>query len=232
MKKTGIIIAFVMLTAVLFTWIAMAAHHDQIDPVCGMTVTAEAPITAELDGSVSYFCSDHCKEAFTQNPAKYSGVHESTSGHGGCPGMKKSATVGESGTSAKSAGCGGCVMKSAGCGGSEKSSSSSGSNCGNTRIEQVNNFHSVMHPLHQAVQSGDYQTVRNSVGAVQESSKTLNRADLPDDICTKEYKSARKALQKSVKRLVKSCNKRSDERVLADFNTMHERYEALQTIVQ
>ncbi len=231
MKRTGIIITFVMLTAVLFTWIAMAGHHDQIDPVCGMTITAEVPISAELDGSVNYFCSDQCKEAFTQNPAKYSGVQESSSGHGGCPGMKKSATVGESVTSAKAAGCGGCIMKSA-CGGSAKSSSGCGSNCGNTRVEQVNNFHTVMHPLHQAVQSGDYQSVRNSISTVQESSKALTKADLPEDINAREYKSARKALQKSVKALVKSCNKRSDERVLADFDNMHARYEALQAIVQ
>ena len=231
MKRTGIIIAFVMLAAVLFTWIAMAGHHEQIDPVCGMTITAEAPITAELDGTVYTFCSNHCKEAFTQNPAKYSGVQESTSGFGGCPGMKKSSSSSESSASTKTAGCGGCVMKSA-CGGSEKSTSACGSNCGNTRVEQVNSFHSVMHPLHQAAQSGDYQTVRNSVNTIQESSNALTKIGLPEGVNAREYKSARKALQKSVKSLVKSCNKRSDERVLADFNTMHERYEALQAIVQ
>ncbi len=231
MKRMGIIIAIVILGSLLFAALAMADPHDQIDPVCGMTITAEAPITAERDGTVYSFCSDHCKQAFTQNPAKYSSVPESPSGQIGCSGMKKSSTSCGSSTSVKAAGCGGCPLKSA-CFGKVKSTSGCGSNFGNTRVEQVNNFHSVIHPLHQAVQSGDYQSVRNSVSAVQESSNALTKADLPEDINFREYKSARKALQKSVKALVKSCNKRSDERVLADFNTMHARYETLQAIVQ
>jgi uncharacterized protein len=35
------------------------------DPVCGMTVDKATAVTAELDGHTHYFCSEHCRQAFS-----------------------------------------------------------------------------------------------------------------------------------------------------------------------
>jgi hypothetical protein len=41
------------------------------DPVCGMQVeVAHAPAVARYDGSMYYFCSDHCQHRFTSDPAR------------------------------------------------------------------------------------------------------------------------------------------------------------------
>ncbi|MHA1505864.1 MAG: YHS domain-containing protein [Candidatus Asgardarchaeia archaeon] len=42
------------------------------DPVCGMEVDEEtAELKSEYMGKVYYFCSEHCKKAFDENPSKY-----------------------------------------------------------------------------------------------------------------------------------------------------------------
>jgi YHS domain-containing protein len=44
----------------------------QTDPVCGMTVDAAADRpSAEHQGRTYYFCSAHCRQAFTADPAAY-----------------------------------------------------------------------------------------------------------------------------------------------------------------
>ena len=53
------------------------------DPVCGMQVqVAHAPATASLDGTVYYFCSDHCQHRFTASPALYAGSGPAASPQG------------------------------------------------------------------------------------------------------------------------------------------------------
>ena len=53
------------------------------DPVCGMQVqVAHAPATARLDGTVYYFCSDHCQHRFTASPAPYAGSGPAASPQG------------------------------------------------------------------------------------------------------------------------------------------------------
>ncbi len=43
-----------------------------IDPVCGMQVrTGDAPARVHHDGHVVYFCSDHCREKFERDPARF-----------------------------------------------------------------------------------------------------------------------------------------------------------------
>ena len=51
------------------------------DPVCGMEVTdiKKAP-SAECQGKVYYFCSDHCKKTFKKDPASY--IHAEAQPHG------------------------------------------------------------------------------------------------------------------------------------------------------
>jgi Cu+-exporting ATPase len=46
------------------------------DPVCGMPVNAEQTAwTSEYDGRTFYFCSEHCKRQFDQDPALYASQH-------------------------------------------------------------------------------------------------------------------------------------------------------------
>ena len=56
------------------------AHHDPTpptdtvplrDPVCGMTVTEQAPHRVEHDGRPYYFCSGKCLTKFSAEPTKY-----------------------------------------------------------------------------------------------------------------------------------------------------------------
>ncbi len=47
------------------------------DPVCGMTVNPESAradgLTAEVDGTTYFFCSEDCREQFTQDPSQFLG---------------------------------------------------------------------------------------------------------------------------------------------------------------
>ena len=48
------------------------APASALDPVCGMTVdVATARHTAEVDGSVFYFCCPHCRARFVKDPQQY-----------------------------------------------------------------------------------------------------------------------------------------------------------------
>jgi YHS domain-containing protein len=52
-----------------------------VDPVCGMTVDpAAAAASVELAGERVYFCSDHCRQRFVDNPTAYR--RTSAVGHG------------------------------------------------------------------------------------------------------------------------------------------------------
>jgi xanthine dehydrogenase accessory factor len=47
-------------------------RHEEIDPVCGMTVdVADARYRAVRDGRTYYFCSAGCLESFESDPARY-----------------------------------------------------------------------------------------------------------------------------------------------------------------
>jgi len=53
----------------------MQRHEEQmsaeIDPVCGMTVTAATAAAWEHDGNTYRFCSVGCFERFRQDPERY-----------------------------------------------------------------------------------------------------------------------------------------------------------------
>jgi Cu+-exporting ATPase len=44
---------------------------EHIDPVCGMTVSADSPRRFAFEGTTYHFCSDHCLKKFSAEPAKY-----------------------------------------------------------------------------------------------------------------------------------------------------------------
>ena len=47
------------------------ASAKVIDPVCGMSIDAEAAVTAEHEGETYHFCSANCKEKFMEDPEKH-----------------------------------------------------------------------------------------------------------------------------------------------------------------
>jgi YHS domain-containing protein len=53
-----------------------------IDHVCGMSIDAEAAVTAEHEGKTYHFCSAHCKEKFLEDPEKYAHCKEHEKLHG------------------------------------------------------------------------------------------------------------------------------------------------------
>jgi xanthine dehydrogenase accessory factor len=54
---------------------ATAPRHEEIDPVCGMTVdVADARFRAMHDGRTFYFCSAGCLAAFEEEPARFLGA--------------------------------------------------------------------------------------------------------------------------------------------------------------
>ena len=54
---------------------AEATRHEELDPVCGMTVdVADARYRTVHDGRTYYFCSAGCLDSFEQDPAKYATV--------------------------------------------------------------------------------------------------------------------------------------------------------------
>ena len=63
------------------------------DPVCGMTVAADAPRRHEHEGVVYRFCSDGCRERFRRNPQSYLQAH----GPGGPADNSKGHATGGSG---------------------------------------------------------------------------------------------------------------------------------------
>ncbi|MGD8790529.1 MAG: YHS domain-containing protein, partial [Burkholderiales bacterium] len=61
----------------------MTADTDLKDPVCGMTVSADARITYTYKEKVYHFCSEGCRKKFSRDPDAYlasstaSGAHDS-----------------------------------------------------------------------------------------------------------------------------------------------------------
>src|SRR5436309_11467080 len=47
------------------------AAQTEIDPVCGMRVSANDQRFVEHKGRKYFFCSDHCKAKFAANPDQY-----------------------------------------------------------------------------------------------------------------------------------------------------------------
>jgi heavy metal translocating P-type ATPase len=61
--------------SLLYHWIIgnqiMKIHEDQKDPVCGMTVNADNPISYAFQGTVYRFCCSRCLEKFQKSPEAY-----------------------------------------------------------------------------------------------------------------------------------------------------------------
>jgi len=71
------------------------ASPSVTDPVCGMTVPADAPRTAEHAGQTYRFCSDGCRDKFVADPERYlsDDAPGAGDGHGCCHGGGSSSPV-------------------------------------------------------------------------------------------------------------------------------------------
>jgi Cu+-exporting ATPase len=89
------------------TSLPVADKPTKVDPVCGMTVPADSPRSAEYDGESYVFCSDGCLKKFQDDPAGVLAKRsqkEASSGSS-CCGGDTAVRIGE--TSNKSSCCGG-----------------------------------------------------------------------------------------------------------------------------
>lgn len=82
-----------------------------------------------------------------------------------------------------------------------------------------------------AAQKGDAQPVRESIEQLVKGAEALNKAQAPDGINGKEFKKARKALQKNVKDLAKACKKQPDDKVISQVNIVYDRYVEFRSLV-
>ena len=51
----------------------MSSMVEDTDPFCGMAVEPAGNPDATLDGRTLWFCSTHCRDEFTADPAKFTG---------------------------------------------------------------------------------------------------------------------------------------------------------------
>ena len=54
----------------------VAGQNLEKDPVCGMTVPANAPLRTAYEGKTYVFCSEHCLARFQKEPRRYLPAHE------------------------------------------------------------------------------------------------------------------------------------------------------------
>lgn len=101
-----------------------------------------------------------------------------------------------------------------------------------SKFKEIKDFHKSLKPLDDAAKKGNIKKVRSSVNVLIQRSNALSKCKLPSNTNRKEFIKARKALQKSVRTLGKSCKKQSDERVAADLNTVNQRYQQLEALTQ
>ncbi|MDQ6745586.1 MAG: permease [Actinomycetota bacterium] len=67
-----------VLGAVVFVALfALTARRGATDPVCGMKVDRKKAVVSERDGRTAYFCSEHCRDRFADDPLRGLGGHES-----------------------------------------------------------------------------------------------------------------------------------------------------------
>ncbi|GAA1883766.1 heavy metal translocating P-type ATPase [Lapillicoccus jejuensis] len=62
---------------------SLATQPTTADPVCGMTVAADAPLAAEHDGTTYRFCSEHCRARFVADPEAVLGRDDAGHHHHG-----------------------------------------------------------------------------------------------------------------------------------------------------
>lgn len=205
---------FVLAIILTSALIALAITKDHIeDPVCGMKVeptTAADSINGE--NGILYFCSEHCKQAFCENPTAYIkqekldkiGVHLDKSVHD---------CEGHSGEKLDDVG---------GCDG----------NCGQTKITAINEFHELLHGIENALDTDDIGAVKANSTALIPKKDAVIAADCPDGICSKKFNSARKLLDEKVVAFVNTCQTDDITAIKTAFAQMHKAYETLDLIAR
>jgi YHS domain-containing protein len=71
--------------AVFATLFWLTLRRGASDPVCGMTVDKSKALTHDFHGKRYYFCSEHCRHAFTAEPGGYVSGKSGRAGAHGLP---------------------------------------------------------------------------------------------------------------------------------------------------
>jgi uncharacterized protein len=74
------VIALVVFGALFY----LTVRRGATDPVCGMTVDRSKALTERYAGHVHYFCSEHCRSRFREDPERYA-MEEETAGEARAP---------------------------------------------------------------------------------------------------------------------------------------------------
>jgi hypothetical protein len=93
----------------------------------------------------------------------------------------------------------------------------------------LNNFHELMHPMHMALQDGNYAEIRSSMPKLQAASEGVATYKCPmDDKCSPEckakFEAKKTSLLKSVKTLNLACQGSDDKMIDESFGAMHAAY--------
>ncbi len=103
------------------------------------------------------------------------------------------------------------------------------------KVTEVDQFHELLHPLvHDALPNKDYAAIRDALPQLIESATTMSKAQLTDDLVSKQKKYTKEAkkLLKQLKDMERRKSKFSDEALDKRFRAMHDTFERIVQMVQ
>jgi len=95
-----------------------------------------------------------------------------------------------------------------------------------TQCKELIEFHSAMHPLHEALSAGDFEAMRLGYPLLADRAVAVKKMVCDEKCVTDvgEFKDRRGDLVKSVKKLGKAVKGDNNEKLADAFNKMHEDY--------
>lgn len=209
----------VLFSAALIT-LAITGEADVAkDPVCGMEVNpAEAAFHLDTEKGTVYFCSQYCLEKYQADPAAYmipSKTEEKEAkptakkGCGDCEGCASAAKAANPNPHASAAGCEG--------------------ECGQTKVQAINEFHKIMSPIEEALHKGDDNALKAAVADLVSGKNAVMEASCPDGISQESFEKARAEFGVKVDALAAAAATDDKEALNKAFQEMHAAYVVLDT---
>jgi YHS domain-containing protein len=239
MKRVFPILGMTILLSAALITLAITGETAK-DPVCGMEVnTANAAFTVDSPHGTIYFCSQHCKDAYTANPAAYTpkmepapaatsalpatsaapAVDTKKSGCEGCAGHTKAAAAekGEHGSADHVMAASATASSGHGCDGE----------CGNTQIKALNEFHTMMTPLESGEGQAHVALVKGAAADLVSKKNEVLKSECPGGVCTESYKAMRADFGLKVDALAAAAQSGDESAIASAFKEMHSAYQAL-----
>lgn len=224
MKKIFPILGLAILLCAALITLAITGEPAR-DPVCGMEVsTANATFTLDSPHGTIYFCSQACMGKFLADPAAYTPKME--------PGAAPQPAAQE-----KRSGCEGCpahAAKAASQAAAQTSPSTHGcdSNCGNTKVKEINDFHKAMSSLEAGEGQANVALLKTAAADLVAKKDAVMTAKCPEGICSEGFTATRADFGKKVDALHAAVQSGDDSAIAAAFKEMHAAYEALDVMAR